>query len=342
MSEVIGRWGEGNVVNFFAPSVAHEPGRRLAFGAYERAAASPGMARAVIDALDRTNVSEVLPHVRVPTLVLHRRGDMFPVESGRWMAEQVADGRFVELEGADHLPFYGDTESVIGEIEEFVTGARSSLPVDRALATVLFTDIVDSTRRASELGDGRWREILDAHNELTCRLVEEAQGRPIKSTGDGYLAVFDGPAKAVNCARGIAVAVSQLGIQIRAGVHTGECELLKDDIAGLAVHIGARISSLADAGEVVVSSTVKDLVVGSNIQFVDRGEHELKGVPDRWRLYVVSDNGSRELEPIDNTRSKRPGDRVGLALARHAPTVSRRLVDAVSRTGSRRARGQRR
>lgn len=340
-SEVIGRWGEGNIVNFFAPSVAHEPGRRMAFGAYERAAASPGMARALIAALDRTDVSDVLPQVRVPTLVLHRRGDMFPVERARWMADQVADGRFVELEGADHLPFYGDTGSILGEVEEFVTGARSSRTPDRALATVLFTDIVESTRRASELGDGRWRELLEAHNELTRQHVEAARGRPIKSTGDGYLAVFDGPARAVNCARDLATAVAPLGIQIRAGVHTGECELMKDDIAGLAVHIGARISNLADPGEVIVSSTVKDLVVGSNIRFTDRGEHELKGVTDRWRLYRVSGNGDGDGEPIDNTRSQRAGDRLGLAVARYAPKVSRGLVDALSRSGSRRARVRR-
>ena len=340
-SEVIDRWGEGNVVNFFAPSVAHEPGRRLAFGAYERASASPGMARALVAALDKTDVSDVLPQVRVPTLVLHRRGDMFPAERARWMAEQMPEGRFVELEGADHLPFYGDTESILGEVEEFVTGSRTAPPAERALATVLFTDIVESTEHASKLGDHRWRELLDAHNQLTRRHVEAARGRPIKSTGDGYLAVFDGPARAVNCARDLAAAVAPLGIQIRAGVHTGECELLGDDIAGLAVHIGARISALADAGEVIVSSTVKDLVVGSKIRFSDRGEHELKGISERWRLYRVSGNGDGEEEPIDNTRSHRAGDRLGLAVARYAPRVSRGLVDALSRTSSRRARARR-
>ncbi|MGI8727617.1 MAG: adenylate/guanylate cyclase domain-containing protein [Solirubrobacterales bacterium] len=337
LRDVIDHWGEGNIVNYFAPSVAHEPGRRMASGAYERAAASPGMARALIAALDQTDVSAVLPHVRVPALVLHRRGDMFPVESARWMAGQLQNGRFVELEGADHTPFYGDAASLLGEIEEFVTGTRSSGVVERALATVLFTDIVESTRRASELGDRTWRELLTTHNELTREHVLAARGQPIKSTGDGYLATFDGPARAVNCARELTTALAALGIQIRAGIHTGECELMGDDIAGLAVHIGARIGALGGPGEVVVSSTVKDLVVGSAIKFADRGEHELKGVPDRWHLYTACDNGDEESEPIDNSRAHRPGDRLGLALARHAPEVSRRLMGALSRTGSRRA-----
>jgi pimeloyl-ACP methyl ester carboxylesterase len=339
--QVIDRWGEGNSVNFFAPSVAHEPGRRMTFGAYERAAASPGMARALIAALDQTDISAVLPQVRVPTLILHRRGDMFPVDRARWMAEQVEDGRFIELEGADHLPFYGDTASILGEIEEFVTGTRSAAPVERALATVLFTDIVDSTKRASELGDRRWREVLNAHNELTRNHVAASQGRAIKSTGDGYLASFDGPARAINCARDLTTALAPLGIQIRAGVHTGECELMGEDIAGMAVHIGARISDLGSPSEVIVSSTVKDLVVGSNIRFTDLGEHELKGVPDRWRLYLVGGKES-EAEPIDQSRSHRPGDRLGLTLARRAPNVPRRLVGALSRTGTRRDRDRRR
>jgi class 3 adenylate cyclase len=306
----------------------------MAFGAYERAAASPGMARALIDALDETDVSDVISQVRVPTLVLHRRDEMFPIEPARWMAEQVEEGRFVELEGVDHLPCYGDSEAVLGEIEEFVTGMRSSRPPQRTLATVLFTDIVGSTERAAELGDNRWRELLQAHNDLTRQHVDAARGRLIKSTGDGYVATFDGPARAIACARGLTEAVKQIGLEIRAGVHTGECELLEDDIAGIAVHIAARISALADADEVLVSSTLKDLVVGADIGFTERGEHELKGVPGRWRLYVAGESGHLR-DPIDDSRARRPGDRLGLTLARHAPQVSQRLVRALSRTGTR-------
>jgi class 3 adenylate cyclase len=333
-SSVLDHWGEGNLASLFAPSIADEPGRKMAFGAYERAAASPGMARALIDALDETDVSDVISQVRVPTLVLHRRDEMFPIEPARWMAEQVEEGRFVELEGVDHLPCYGDSEAVLGEIEEFVTGMRSSRPPQRTLATVLFTDIVGSTERAAELGDNRWRELLQAHNDLTRQHVDAARGRLIKSTGDGYVATFDGPARAIACARGLTEAVKQIGLEIRAGVHTGECELLEDDIAGIAVHIAARISALADADEVLVSSTLKDLVVGADIGFTERGERELKGVPGRWRLYVAGESGHLR-DPIDDSRARRPGDRLGLTLARHAPQVSQRLVRALSRTGTR-------
>ncbi|MBK5111327.1 MAG: adenylate/guanylate cyclase domain-containing protein [Thermoleophilia bacterium] len=284
-------WGEGHSLDVFAPGVAGDPERVEWAGMYERAAASPGMAYAIVSALEETDVSGVLPNIRVPTLVLHRRDEFIPIAGAREMAEQIPGAKFVELEGRDHLPFVGDTSALVGEIEEFVTGARHAPVAERALATVMFTDIVGSTERAGELGDAGWRQVLERHNELTCSQVEKSGGRPIKSTGDGYLATFDGPTSAVNCAGELTRAVRPLDIEIRAGIHTGECEFIGDDIAGMAVHIGARVSATADAGEVVVSSTVKDLVVGSGIQFSDRGEQELKGVPGSWRLFLAGDQG---------------------------------------------------
>lgn len=294
VADFLENWGEGRTANLFGPEIAGDPERTGFVGIYERAAASPGMARALISALGETDVSGVLPNIRVPTLVLHRRDEFIPIDEARKMAERIPDAKFVELAGRDHWPFLGDTPSVVGEIEEFVTGTRNAPVAERALATVMFTDIVGSTERAGELGDAGWRKVLERHNDLTRRLVERSGGWPIKSTGDGYLATFDGPTSAVNCASQLTEAVRPLEIEIRAGIHTGECEFIGDDVAGMAVHIGARISATADAGEVVVSSTVKDLAVGSGIRFSDRGERELKGVPGLWRLYLAGDeDGAR-------------------------------------------------
>jgi pimeloyl-ACP methyl ester carboxylesterase len=278
-------WGEGGVVDFFAPSVAHDDRQREGFAFYERAAASPSMARALIEAVAQTDVTDVLPEVRVPTLVLHRRDEYVPIEAARAIAAAVPGARLVELEGIDHLPFLGDSDAIVEEVEEFLTGARHVAEPERALATVLFTDIVDSTRRAAELGDARWRELLQRHDDLVGRQIERSRGRKIKSTGDGVLATFDGPARAIRCAAGLVGDLDRDGIEIRAGIHTGECELLGDDVAGMAVHIGARIASLAGGGEVLVSSTVKDLVAGSKIEFEPRGAHVLKGVPGEWQLF---------------------------------------------------------
>jgi class 3 adenylate cyclase/pimeloyl-ACP methyl ester carboxylesterase len=279
------RWGEGGIIDFFAPTVAHDDRVRDAFATYERAAASPSMAHALIKAVGETDVTNVLPEVRVPTLVLHRRDEYIPVEGAREIAAAIPGARMVELPGADHLPFIGDADAIVEEVEEFLTGARHVAEPERALATVLFTDIVDSTVRAAELGDSHWRELLQRHDDLTGREIERARGRKIKSTGDGVLATFDGPARAIRCAAGLVAELDRDGIGIRAGIHTGECELLGDDVAGMAVHIGARIAALAGGGEVLVSSTVKDLVAGSQIAFEPRGEHVLKGVPGEWRVF---------------------------------------------------------
>jgi class 3 adenylate cyclase len=235
-------------------------------------------------------VRDVLPSIRVPTLVMHRRDDSFiKVEHSRYIAERIPNSRYVELEGRDNMFAMGDTESIMGEIEEVLTGMRHAREPDRMLATVMFTDIVDSTRRAADLGDRHWRDLLERHDGLFRRALERHRGREVKRTGDGFLATFDGPARAIRCAASVTEAVEELGLELRAGLHTGELEVMSDDdLGGLAVHIAARVMSFADAGEVLVSSTVKDLVVGSGIDFEDRGTHELRGVPGDWRLFRVT------------------------------------------------------
>jgi class 3 adenylate cyclase len=258
-------------------------------GRLERLAASPGTISQMLELIGSWDVREVLPTIRVPTLVMHRREDTFmKVEHSRYLAQHIPDARYVELEGSDNLFSIGDTEAVIGEMEEFLTGRRQALEPDRMLATVMFTDIVDSTRRAAEVGDSAWRELLGQHDRLVRRALERHRGREVKTTGDGFLATFDGPARAIRCAASVADAVRSLGLELRAGLHTGECEVMDGDLGGLAVHIASRVTSCAAPGEVLVSGTVKDLVVGSGIAFRDRGSRELKGVPGEWRLFAVS------------------------------------------------------
>jgi class 3 adenylate cyclase len=282
-------WGEGAIIEIGAPSQADDPDTRAFFARMERASASPGMLASLVQMFLDLDVRDVVPSVHVPALVLHRRYDrLVNVRNGRWLAEHLPNARLVELDGDDHITWYQDPERTLGEIQEFLTGTRYAPEPDRVLATVLFTDIVDSTRTASELGDQRWRETLDRHDRAVREALARAGGREVKSTGDGFLATFDGPARAIRCAEAIQEACQALGIRVRAGIHTGECELMGDDIGGIAVHIAARVSALADAGEVLVSRTVKDLVAGSGIQFSDRGAHTLKGVPDTWQLHAVA------------------------------------------------------
>jgi class 3 adenylate cyclase len=235
------------------------------------------------------DVRSVLPNVHVPTLVLHRTGDRsIHVEAGRHLAEQIPGAALIELPGDDHLPWVGDADAVLGEIQQFLTGARPGPHVDRVLATILFTDIVGSTQKLSELGDAEWKETLSAHDERSRAEIERHHGTYIGSTGDGLLATFDGPARAVRCAQAIGAAIRPLGLEIRAGCHTGEVELSDGAVAGIAVHIGARVAALAGPGEVLVSSTVKDLVAGAGLEFEERGEYELKGVPGSWSLFAVA------------------------------------------------------
>lgn len=279
-------WGEGTLVSLFAPSQVGNPAFEDWWGRMQRSAASPGMARQLLEMLSQTNLRAVLPSIRVPTLVAHQTGDLLvPVELGREVASLIPGARFVEVPGED--TYVWATAAGLADVEEFLTGRRTSDRIDRVLATVLFTDIVGSTEHASRLGDGRWRTMLDEHNRAVRVELARWRGREVKTIGDGFLATFDGPARAVQCAAEIVASLEPLGLKIRTGVHTGECELVAGDVAGIAVHITARVMELAKPGEVLASSTVKDLVVGSGLRFADRGEHALRGVPDRWRLYAL-------------------------------------------------------
>ena len=235
------------------------------------------------------DISDIVPTIRVPTLVIHRTEDVtINVEGGRYLAEHIPGARYIELPGKDHIPFVGDNAAEIADaIEEFLTGARTPITVDRVLSTVLFTDIVGSTEKAAELGDRRWRDLLDNHHATIRRNLARFRGHEVKTTGDGILATFDGPARGVRCARAIADEIRPLGIEVRAGLHTGECEVMDHDIGGIAVHFGARVAALAGAGEVLVSSTVKDLVAGSGLRFGDRGRQSLKGIPGEWHIFAV-------------------------------------------------------
>jgi class 3 adenylate cyclase len=254
-----------------------------------RLSASPSSIERLFRNGTEWDVRAALPAIRVPTLVLHRSDNTFVWSSaGRYIADHIQGARFVELPGVDHAFYAGDQDALLGEIQGFLTGVRGEPEHDRVLATVLFTDIVGSTERAAELGDKRWHEVLDSHDQDAADQVQRHQGRLIKTTGDGVLATFDGPARAIRCARAISEDVMRVGIKVRAGLHTGEVELRGDDIGGLAVHLASRVMAEAHAGEVLVSSTVKDLVIGSGIEFADRGVHTLKGVPGEWRLFTVS------------------------------------------------------
>ncbi len=281
-------WGQGFGVFLFAPSVADDESCRQWWARFERLALSPGAAVALVRMNVEIDIRHVLPAIRVPTLVLHRAGDRaVSVEQGRYMAEHISGAKYVELPGDDHAPWIGDQDAILDEIEEFLTGVRPAPEPDRVLATVLFTDIVGSTKRAAELGDRRWRDLLDGYYAVAHKELGRFRGREVKTMGDGFLATFDGPARGIRCACAVSDAALALGIESRAGLHTGECEVIGDDLGGIAVHIGARVAAMADAGQVLVSSTVKDLVAGSGIRFEDRGVHALKGVPGDWQLFAV-------------------------------------------------------
>jgi class 3 adenylate cyclase len=281
-------WGTGIGLGAWAPSVAHDAGAREFFARLQRLGASPGAAMALMSSYMDIDVRAALPLVHSSTLVLHRTGDlMVPLAHGRYVAEHIDGARLVELPGTDHLWWTEGTDQILDETEEFLTGARSVPQADRVLASVLFTDMVDSTRRAAEMGDSAWRLLLNRHDALAERQVTRHGGRLVKTTGDGILATFDGPARSVRCARAIIDGAQALGTEVRAGVHTGEIELRGDDVAGLGINIASRIEGLAQPGEVLVSRTVTDLVAGSGLEFDDRGEHHLKGVPGRWQLFAA-------------------------------------------------------
>ncbi len=283
-----GDTGRGVMIDLFAPSVAGDERIRRAWARYERSAATPGSTKAIVRLIYESDVRDVLPAIRVPTLVIHRSDATgFRVEHGRYLAEHIPAARYVELPGPDNLIWAGDQDAMLAEIQDFVTGVRPVLDPRRVLATVLFTDIVGSTQLAAERGDSRWQMLLADHNRIVRRQLDRFGGTEVKVVGDGFLATFDGPARAVRCAVAIRDDVKELGLEIRAGLHIGEIEVLPDDIAGIAVHIGARVAAMATPSEILVSSTIKDLVVGSDLVFDDRGDHELKGVPETWHLFAV-------------------------------------------------------
>lgn len=282
-------WGGAAAMDVFAPSRAVDPVARQGFANYLRLSGSPGAMMQIMRMNREIDIRPVLPAVRVPTLVLHRTGDRLThVDQGRYLAAHIPGARLRELDGEDHIWSAGDGNAVVDEIEEFLTGSRHVHEPDRVLATVLFTDIAQSTERAAALGDRRWRELLEKHQAMVRRQLANFRGREIDTAGDGFLTSFDGPARAVRCAAQIISESSAIGLEIRAGVHTGECEWMGDKLSGLAVHIGARVASKANPGEVLVSGTVKDLVAGSGLQFGDRGLHTLKGVPGEWRIFALA------------------------------------------------------
>jgi class 3 adenylate cyclase/pimeloyl-ACP methyl ester carboxylesterase len=282
-------WGQGATIDIFSPSLADDPRARERQARFERQAASPMRVAQLFQMFLDTDVRETLPLIRTPTLVMHRRGDRaVNHRAARWLADRIEGSTYVEFEGIDHFPWVGQgSGEAIDAIEEFVTGVRPGPAPQRVLATVLFTDIVDSTRLAGELGDRHWRSLLEEHQAMVRERLARFEGREIKTTGDGFLATFDGPTRAVECARAIADDMAAMGVDIRAGLHAGEVELMGDDVGGIAVHVAARIAALADAGIVLTSRTVRDLAAGSGIEFRPVGRRRLKGVPDEWEVYEV-------------------------------------------------------
>jgi pimeloyl-ACP methyl ester carboxylesterase/class 3 adenylate cyclase len=286
-------WGEGALyLELFAPSMVGDERYKEWFARLERLSVSPGAAISLARMNRQIDVRHVLSAIRVPTLVLHRKDDrVVSVEEGRYLAERIPGAKYVELEGADHWPWNGNADAIIEEVVEFLTGTRDLPTTDRILTTVMFTDIVGSTELAADMGDRRWAELLEDHQQIVRRELTRFRGREIDTAGDGYLATFEGPARAIQCASAIRNAGKRLGIEIRAGLHTGECEVVGEKVRGVAVHIGARVAALAAPGEVLVSRTVRDLVAGSGLAFEDRGTHVLKGVPGGWQLFAVQKVG---------------------------------------------------
>jgi pimeloyl-ACP methyl ester carboxylesterase len=288
LEQVRREWGGPVGMDVRVPSMAQDERSRQWWARWLRSSASPAAAETLVRLNAEIDIRPILSAIRVPTLLLHSINDRFlDISTSRYMAERIAGAKLVELTGIDHVPWGCDADAILDEIEEFLTGVRRGPEPDRVLATVLFTDIVGATEKAASLGDRRWRDLLDSHHALVRRELARYRGREIDTTGDGFLATFDGPARAVRCACAISDAVRALGIDVRAGLHTGECEVMAEKLGGISVHIGARVAALANAGEVLVSSTVKDLVAGSGLSFRDRGAEQLKGVPGEWRLFEV-------------------------------------------------------
>jgi class 3 adenylate cyclase len=288
IEETEATWGSPEAFRALAPSKAEDQAFQRWIGRYLRQSASPKAAAALMRMNTQIDVRDVLPTIGVPTLLIYRTDDAdVQVDEGRYIAERIPGSRFVELPGVDHLMWTGDTDALLDEIEGFLTGVRRGPDPDRVLATVLFTDVVGSTETANRVGDRAWRSLLDRHHQVIRRELDRWRGREIDTAGDGFLATFDGPARGIRCAVAATEGVRDLGLEIRAGLHTGEVEIADDNVRGIAVHIGSRVSGLAGPGEVLVSRTVADLVAGSGIVLAERGEHDLKGVPGRWLVYAV-------------------------------------------------------
>jgi class 3 adenylate cyclase len=289
IADLLSVWGTGNYQHVACPDMPWNEEIRAAWARMERMTASPGTLAHMMPLVTELDVRAVLPAIRVPTLVLHHADDaIIPPGLGKYIADHIDGARYVELPGRNVYHFVEPWRDSFQEIAEFLTGSQAEVADDRVLATVLFTDIVDSTRRAAEIGDRDWHALLDAHDAIVRSQIARFRGREVNTSGDGFLAMFDGPQRAIRCAMAIRDAVQALGIEVRAGLHTGECEVRGDDIGGIAVHIGARVSALAGPNDVLVSSTLRDLVIGSGLEFEDRGAHQLKGVPGEWLLFAVA------------------------------------------------------
>jgi pimeloyl-ACP methyl ester carboxylesterase len=286
MSYIDQDWGSGQSLPNFAPTKANDPAIRQWWGKFERLGASPSAAIALMRMNREIDISGILHSIKVPTLVIHLTGDtLVSVEGGRELAANIPRARLVEIPGIDHLPWLDAGDRIVTEMEEFLTGSRSMAVADRVLATVVFTDIVDSTKRADTKGDSGWRDLLEAHNKTVRRELERFRGNEVKTLGDGFLVTFDGPARAIHCAGAIRDSLHRLDLPVRIGVHTGEVELADNDVRGIAVHIASRVAHIGSADDVLVSRTVKDLVAGSGIKFEDLGSHALKGIPEAWQIY---------------------------------------------------------
>jgi class 3 adenylate cyclase len=328
-------WGSGAFALSLSPGLQRSGiFVRRSVGFLERASATPHMARSLWDFVKAVDLRPILPSIQAPLLAVHRRDELIEVGIAQETVDRVPDGRLVTLEGDDHLPWIGDPDAYVGPIREFLTGTKHKVEPDRGLATVLFTDIVSSTSRNAELGDEEWRRLLAEHNGLVREALDEHRGREIKTIGDGFLSTFDGPARALRCAKAIVDGVEDLGLSVRAGVHTGEVELYPDgDIGGMAVNLGARIGAAARGGEVLVSSTIKDLVFGSGFRFEPRGEHELKGVPGSWPLYALEGEGRPDGPVSAVIDHLGPYDRARVQLARRFPRITRATARLIARTG---------
>jgi len=285
----IGMWGSGKIQHLSNPDMPWNEEIRATWARFERLAASPRTLAQMVPLAMETDVRALLPTVRVPTLVVQHSDDVFvPPAKGKYIADRIPDAKYIELPGRNFYYVVEPWRASFQEVAKFLTGHQAEMADDRVLATVLFTDIVDSTRRAAEMGDRDWHALLDAHDAVVRSQLARFRGREVNTSGDGFLAMFDGPQRAIRCAMAIRDAVQALGIKVRAGLHTGECEVRGEDIGGIGVHIGARVSAVAGANDVLVSSTLRDLVIGSGLEFEDRGAHELKGVPGEWRLFAVA------------------------------------------------------